>query len=70
MRCSNRKPVRHMYGPCRECPNNIQGYGKCRQGFDNYYERRTKKSACPKLNGQGSASAAGKDKNSDDIATR
>lgn len=50
MRCNSRKPVRHMYGPCRECPDNIPGYGVCKRGFDNYYERRTKKNACPKLN--------------------
>lgn len=52
MRCTSRQPVQHMYEQCKQCPDNISGYGVCKRGFENFYARRTKKVACPRIIGQ------------------
>lgn len=42
-----RKAVKHMYPQCKTCPNNIESFGKCTEGHDNWYERCTKNNGCP-----------------------
>lgn len=47
-----RNPVRKMYDPCKICPDNIDTYGTCKRGYENFYCRRTKQSICPLVLGQ------------------
>lgn len=46
MLSTTRKPVRKMYDACKNCPDNIHGYGKCRKQYDNFYCRRGKDNHC------------------------
>ncbi len=48
---TTRKAVRKLWPACRSCPENegVPGsYGLCRAGYENFYCRANKKSACPK----------------------
>lgn len=46
MRSTTRKPVRNMYDACRNCADNISGYGKCKKQYDNFYYRKGKNNHC------------------------
>lgn len=50
MRCTTRQPVKRMYKACLQCEKNIDGYGTCLAGFENFYCRKTKDNHCPKVN--------------------
>lgn len=45
---ATRQPVIHQYEACRSCKDNISGYGKCNQGYDNFYYRKGKNNWCDK----------------------
>lgn len=47
-RSTTRQPVIHQYEACRNCKDNISGYGKCDQGYDNFYYRKGKNNGCDK----------------------
>ena len=44
---ATRKKICRMYHACKSCPKNIATYGVCKDGFQNFYCRRTKKPKCP-----------------------
>lgn len=46
MSSTTRKKIPKMYEECRNCPNNISGYGKCKIKFDNFYYRKGKNNHC------------------------
>lgn len=46
---TKRNAIRNMYEACKTCPNNIGTYGVCKNGFENFYKRRTKVNHCPKV---------------------
>lgn len=43
-----RQAVRKTYGACRNCEDDISGYGKCKKGYDNFYYRLSKNNGCDK----------------------
>lgn len=43
-----RKPIVKFYKPCLECSSNTGKFGKCEEGYDNFFARRTKVNHCPK----------------------
>lgn len=47
-RSTLRQAVIRQYDACRKCINNISGYGKCKDGYDNFYYRRSKDNGCLK----------------------
>lgn len=47
-RSTTRRPVKRQYDACLLCESNIPGYGKCYEGFVNYYYRKTKNNGCTK----------------------
>lgn len=50
MSSSTRSAVKKMYPVCKKCHDNIEGYGKCKKGFDNFFKRKSKINGCPKVN--------------------
>lgn len=49
-RSTTRKAVRKLYPACKNCPKNLNGYGICKNGFENYFYRKSKNNGCPKCN--------------------
>ena len=45
-RATTRQPHIKPYEKCRTCKYDIEGYGKCQKGFDNFYYRKSKKHKC------------------------
>ena len=45
---TERQPVIHLYNACRSCEYDISGYGKCKNGYDNFYYRLGKDNGCDK----------------------
>lgn len=45
---TTRKPVIKPYNACKNCEDNIFGYGKCAKGYDNFYYRKGKDNRCDK----------------------
>lgn len=45
---TSRKSVIKLYSACKYCEDNIHGYGKCNQGYDNFYYRKGKNNGCDK----------------------
>lgn len=43
-----RHPIFHLYEACKTCANDVQKYGKCKAGYDNFYKRKTKDNGCEK----------------------
>lgn len=44
-----RQAIPKMYDICKNCENNISSYGKCKNGFDNFYYRKNKNNGCKKI---------------------
>ena len=53
-RSTTRKAIIRMYEECKKCPRNISGYGKCKEGYDNFYYRKNKDNGCKKCKGESS----------------
>lgn len=45
---ATRQPVRKSYLACKDCEYNISSYGKCQNGYDNFYYRLGKDNGCDK----------------------
>lgn len=50
MSSSTRSAVKKMYPACKKCHDKIEGYGKCKKGFDNFFKRKSKINGCHKVN--------------------
>lgn len=47
-RATTRKATIKPYLPCRTCEFDIPVYGKCKNGYDNFYYRKSKNNGCEK----------------------